>query len=134
MPLYGYPIGNSVESFKAIAGRPKVVNLTTIAGGDAQNATGCIMETDYYLINVADGTNLSVTLPDPAKYNSHAGDLFTVVNGGSGQTVKVYPPVGGNISAAGANSAASISTSKTSQFRLVSWTASTSVWTSMVGA
>lgn len=134
MPLYALPGGNSVQSFQAIAGTPKVVNLTTIAGGGSQNGTGTIMDTDLWLVPTADGTNLAVTLPDPAKYGGTAGDLFTVVNAGSGQTLKLYPPTGGNISGAGANTNISITTNKTTQVRLVSYTSTTSVWTSQVGA
>ena len=134
MPIYSQTIGNSMQSFQAIAGEPVVVNLTTVAGGGSQNGTGTIMASDYYIVTVADGTNLAVTLPDPNKYGGTPGDLFTVVNAASGQTLKVYPPTGGNISAAGANAAASITNNKTTQFRLASFTATASVWTSMVGA
>jgi len=134
MPIYSQPVGNSGGNFNAIAGTPLVYNLTAIAGGGSQNGTGTILSTDYAIVNVADGTNLAVTLPDPNKYGGTPGDCFTVVNGASGQTLKVYPPTGGNISGAGANTNISITTSKTSQVRLVSFTSTTSVWTSMVGA
>jgi hypothetical protein len=133
MPLYNFPIGNSTKSFKAIAGSPEVINLTTIAGGGSQNGVGTIMS-DYWIVSTADGTNLAVTLPDPNLYGGHAGDLFTLVNAASGQTLKIYPPTGGNISGTGANTNISVSNNKTTQVRLVSFTATTSVWTSQVGA
>lgn len=134
MTIYSQPVGNSIGSLNAIAGTPLTYNLTTIAGGGSQNGTGTILSTDYALISTADGTNLAVTLPDPNKYGGTPGDVFTVVNAASGQTVKVFPPTGGNISGAGANTNASITNNKTSQFRLISFTSTTSVWTSMVGA
>lgn len=132
MPIYSQTLGNSVNSFAAIAGQPQVINLTTIAGGGSQGAA--VMTSDYWIVSTADGTNLACTLPDPNKYGGSAGDLFTVVNAASGQTLKVYPPTGGNISAAGANTNISITNNKTTQIRLVSFTSTTSVWTSMVGA
>ena len=134
MPIYGQLGGNSVGSFQAIAGTPTVLNLTAIAGGANQNGVGAIVGSDVSIVTVADGTNLAVTLPDPAKYGGTPGDLFTVVNAATGQTLKVFPPTGGNISGAGANTAISISTSKTTEIRLASFTATTSVWTSLVGA
>jgi hypothetical protein len=134
MTIYSQLGGNSVGNMQAIAGTPQVINLTTIAGGGSQNGTGTIMSSDYWIVNTADATNLAVTLPDPNKYGGTAGDTFTLVNGASGQTLKLYPPTGGNISGAGSNTNISITTSKTTQVRLVSYTATTSVWTSMVGA
>lgn len=134
MTIYSQLGGNSVRSMQAIAGTPKVVNLTTIAGGGNQNGVGTIFDSDYWIVNVADGTNLATTLPDPNLYGGTPGDTFTLVNGASGQTLKIFPPTGGNISGAGANTAISVTTSKTSQVRLVSFTSTTSVWTSMVGA
>lgn len=134
MTIYSQPVGNAIGSLNAAAGTPLVVNLTSIAGGGSQNGTGTIMSTDYYIVSTADGTNLAVTLPDPNKYGGTPGDTFTVVNAASGQTLKVYPPTGGNISGAGSNTNISITNNKTSQVRLVSYTSTTSVWTSMVGA
>lgn len=134
MPIYSQLGGNSSGSFQAIAGDPVVYNLTTIAGGGSQNGTGTILSSDYAIISTADGTNLAVTLPDPNKYGGTPGDLFTIVNAASGQTIKVFPPTGGNISGTGSNTNISITNNKTTQVRLISFTATTSVWTSMVGA
>ena len=134
MPLYGYPGGIPVGSFDNVVGAPIIYNLTTIAGGGSQNGTGTILQSDYAIVSTADGTNLAVTLPDPNKYGGQAGDLFTVVNAASGQTLKVFPPTGGNISGTGSNTNISISNNKTTQIRLISFTSSTSVWTSQVGA
>ena len=132
MPLYAFPGGIPVGSFDNLAGTPNVISLTAQAAGNSQN--GFIAPSDYILVTAATAGNLSVTLPDPNKYGGTPGDLFTVVNGASGQTLNVFPPTGGNISGAGANTAATIANNKTSQFRLVSYTATTSVWTSMAGA
>jgi hypothetical protein len=133
MPIYAFPQGTPNATFDALAGNPVAYNLTTIAGGGSQNGTGTILSSDYAFVNTADGTNLAVTLPDPNKYGGTMGDLFTVVNS-SNQTLKVFPPTGGNISGAGTNTNISITTLKTTQIRLISYTATSSVWTSMVGA
>jgi hypothetical protein len=132
MTIRGYPQGSTQGAINAAAGTPKVINLTTIAGGASQN--GYVAETDYLMVTTADGTNKVITLPDPNKYGGTPGDDFVIVNSASGQTLSVYPPTGGNISGAGANTAASISNNITSCFCLISFTASASVWTSQVGA
>lgn len=133
MPIYSQLGGNSVGSFNAIAGTPVVLNLTTIAGGNNQNGTGAILATDYAIVGTADTNNLAVSLPDPNKYGGTAGDRFFVVNG-SNQTLKIFPPTGGNISGAGANTAITVVTLKSDWVVLQSFTATTSVWVSMVGA
>lgn len=134
MTIYSQSLGTPVGQMNAIAGTPIQYNLTTIAGGGAQNGVGTILSGDLAIITVADGTNLAVTLPDPNKYGGTSGDWFEVVNANSGQTIKVFPPTGGNISGAGANTNISISNNKATKIRLISFTATTSVWTSMVGA
>lgn len=134
MPIYSQTGGNSVGSFAAVAGRPLTYNLTTIAGGGSQNGTGTILQTDLAIVSTADSTNLAVTLPDPNLYGGTPGDKFTVVNAASGQTLKIFPPTGGNISGTGANTNISVSNNKTTSVYLVSFTSTTSVWTSHVGA
>jgi len=132
MTIRAYPVGTPVASLNAAAGTPTIVNLTTAVSGNVQG--GFVAPTDLLLVTTADGTNKSVTLPDPAKYGGSAGDCWEVVNAASGQTVSVFPPVGGNISGAGANTADTITNNKSACYYLVSFTSSTSVWTSQKGA
>lgn len=132
MTIRGFPQGSPQGSLNAAAGTPKVINLTTLAGGASQN--GYIAETDLLLVSTADGTNKVITLPDPNKYGGTPGDDWTVINAASGQTLSVYPPTGGNISGNGANTAVSVSNNKGSTFYLVSFTATSSVWTVQAGA
>ncbi len=132
MTIFGFPQGSAPGQIKAAAGTPVVVNLTTIAGGASQN--GYIVSSDLQLVTTADGTNKVLTLPDPNKYGGTPGDSFEIINSASGQTLSVYPPTGGNINAAGANTAVSIVVNKAAIFYLVSYTATTSVWTGLVGA
>lgn len=118
----------------AIQGTPVTMNLTTLATGNSQNATNSILPSDFVLITTADGTNKGVTLPDPNKYGGAPGDIWVVVNGASGQTISVFPPTGGNISGAGANTANSLVNNKVNNYYLVSFTSTTSVWTVDAGA
>lgn len=132
MTLRGIPQGVPVGMQNAVNGTPLVVNLTTIAGGTNQN--GYIATTDFQIVTTADGTNNSITLPDPNKYGGAIGDMFTVINSASGQTIKVFPPTGGNISAGGANTANNLLVNKANNYYLVSFTSTTSVWTVDAGA
>lgn len=132
MTIRSYPQGTPIGTMNAITGTPALVNLTTAAGGAGQN--GYLVTTDLQIVTVADGTNKVLTLPDPNKYVGSLGDDFIVVNSASGQTLSVFPPTGGNINAAGANTAVTIAQNKSAVFYLVSYTATTSVWTGLVGA
>lgn len=132
MTIRGLPQGSPQGALNAAAGTPKVINLTTIAGGASQN--GYIADTDLLIVTTADGTNKSITLPDPNKYGGTPGDDWTVINSGSGQTLNVFPPTGGNISGAGSNTADTITNQKATTYWLVSFTATTSVWVRQVGA
>lgn len=126
MTVYGFPQGNPIAALKACNGTPAVINLTTIAGGASQN--GYVATTDYQIVITADGTNKSVTLPDPNKYGGTPGDTWAIWNGQSGQTLLVFPPTGGNIDGAGANTSVNLSQGATLTCCLVSFTATTSVW------
>lgn len=130
IPQGGVPIG----MMNAIQGTAVTMNLTTLATGNSQNAAGSILPSDMVFITVADGTNKGVTLPDPNKYGGALGDIFTVVNSASGQTISVFPPAGGNISGAGSNTASSLVNNKVNNYYLVSFTATSSVWTVDAGA
>ena len=132
MTLRAFPQGTPAGTMNAITGTPAVVNLTTIAGGGSQN--GYIATTDLQIVTTADGTNKAITLPDPNKYGGTAGDDFIIVNSNSGQTLNIFPPTGGNINAAGSNTAVTVSANKSITIYLVSYTATTSVWTGFAGA
>lgn len=134
MTLRGIPQGVAVGQMNAIQGTPATMNLTTLASGNSQNAAGSLVPSDFVIISTADGTNKGITLPDPNKYGGAAGDVFTVVNAASGQTISVFPPTGGNISGAGANTANSLVNNKVNNYYLVSFTSTTSVWTVDAGA
>jgi hypothetical protein len=122
IPQGGVPIG----MMNAIAGTPSVVSLTAQAAGNSQN--GYIVPSDMVYVTAANGSNLTLTLPDPNKYGGAVGDQFQINNANSGQTLAVYPPTGGNIDGAGSNASVSISSNASGTFHLVSWTATTSVW------
>ncbi len=133
MTLRGSPYGGvPIGAMNAIQGTVTVLNLTTLASGGAQG--NGLMPSDFVIVTTADGTNKALTLPDPNKYGGTPGDIFTVVNSASGQTLSVFPPTGGNISALGANTASSLALNKVNSYYLVSFTATTSVWTVDAGA
>lgn len=135
MTLRGIPQGGvPVGMMNAIQGTPVTMNLTTLTSGNTQNAAGSLLPSDFVFVTTADGTNKGVTLPDPNKYGGTQGDIWTVVNGASGQTLSVFPPTGGNISGIGSNSASTIANNKINNYYLVSYTATTSVWTVDAGA
>lgn len=134
MTLRGIPQGIPVGQMNAIQGTVTVMNLTTLATGNSQNAAGSIVPSDFVIVTTADGTNKGITLPDPNKYGGAPGDVFTVVNSASGQTLNIFPPTGGNISAAGANTASTLVVNKVNNYYLVSFTSTTSVWTVDAGA
>lgn len=120
--LQGFPSGQ----MNAANGTPANVNLTAIAGGASQN--GYIASTDLQIVTTADGTNKAITLPDPNKYGGTLADSFLILNGQSGQTLNVFPPTGGNIDAAGANTAVTCAQGASLTIYLVTFTATTSVW------
>lgn len=126
MPLFGLSRGTPQGQMRAILGDPAVVNLTTSLSGNTQNSF--IAPTDYCIVNTADGTNKSLTIPDPNKYGGTPGDQFIFFNANSGQTLNIFPPTGGNIDNAGANTAATVANNASIMIVLVSYTASTSVW------
>lgn len=124
IPQGGVPIGMQ----NAVNGTVTVMNLTSLATGNAQNAANSLLPSDFVIVTVADGTNKGLTIPDPNKYGGAVGDAWLVTNGQSGQTINVYPPTGGNIDGAGNNTAATCAAGATLTLLLVSWTATTSVW------
>lgn len=132
MTIFSQTQGTPTGQVKACVGTPVVVNLTTQAGGSGQN--GYIASTDFQIVTTADTTNKVITLPDPNKYGGTAGDSFLIVNGQSGQTLSVFPPTGGNIDAAGANTAVTLGQGTTGTFYLASFTATTSVWINDAGS
>jgi hypothetical protein len=130
IPQGGVPIG----MMNAIQGFPTTMNLTALTSGNSQNAAGSLLPSDFVFVTTADGTNKGVTLPDPNKYGGTLGDIWTVANSASGQTISVFPPTGGNISGGGNNSPSTIVNNKVNNYYLVSFTATTSVWTVDAGA
>ena|SRR5882757_3089449 len=132
MTLRAVPQGVGVGQMNAIQGSPSSVSLTALAVGNVQNSVIC--PSDFVFVTAATGSFLAITLPDPNKYGGTQGDIFTVVNANSGQNLSVFPPVGGNISNAGANSANTLTNNKVNNYYLVSFTATTSVWTVDAGA
>lgn len=132
MTIFGQPQGTPISQIKACVGTPALVNLTTQAAGNSQN--GFLVPTDYTIVSTADASNKTLTLPDPNKYGGTLGDTFLIVNGQSGQTVSIFPPTGGNIDAAGANTAVTAAVGTTATVILQSYTATTSVWISDAGS
>lgn len=135
MTLRGIPQGGvPVGMMNAVNGTPILLNLTTLASGNSQNAANSIMPSDFVIIGTADGTNKGITLPDPNKYGGALGDSFLVLNGQTGQTINVFPPTGGNIDGAGSNTAATAAAGTSLTIYLQSFTATTSVWISDGGS
>lgn len=135
MTLRGIPQGGvSIGMMNATSGSPTTMNLTTLATGNSQNAANSLLPSDFVAITTADGTNKGVTLPDPNKYGGTFGDVWTVLNSNSGQNISVFPPTGGNISNAGANTANTLTNNKVNNYYLISFTATSSVWTVDAGA
>ncbi len=133
MTLRGIPQGGvGVGMQNAVNGTPVVLNLTTLASGGSQG--NGLMPSDFVIVTTADGTNKALTLPDPNKYGGVSGDCFIVINSASGQTLNIFPPTGGNISGAGANTASTLAQNKVNNYYMVSFTATTSVWTVDAGA
>lgn len=126
MTIYTHHRGNPIQTLRACAGAPAIVNLTTIALGGSQG--GYLANSDYQIVTAADSTNKAITLWDPNKYGGTAGDLFIVANGQSGQTLNVFPPTGGAFNAGSANAALTVGQGVVIRFILVSWTPTTSVW------
>ncbi len=122
IPQGGVPVGMQ----NAVNGTPTLMNLTALAGGNLQGAG--LLPSDLVLVGTASSGNLSVTLPDPNKYGGAFLDSWLVLNGQSGQTINVFPPVGGNIDAAGLNTAVTLAQGTSGTFYLQSFTATTSIW------
>lgn len=132
MTIFSQPQGSAPGQLKACVGTPQVINLTTAVSGNTQNSY--LVPTDFSIITTADSSNKGVTLPDPNKYGGTAGDSFLVLNGQSGQTLNVFPPTGGNIDGAGANTAITLAQGTTATIYLQSFTSTTSVWISDAGS
>jgi|SRR5579862_5028826 len=132
MTIFSQPQGAAPGQVKACVGTPVVVNLTTAVSGNSQNSY--LVPTDFVIVATADSSNKGVTIPDPNKYGGTPGDSFLVINGQSGQTINVFPPTGGNIDAAGSNTAITVAVGTTATVYLQSFTATTSVWISDAGS
>ena len=105
MPSRSLPGGNSISSINAILGTPTPVSLITVASGTVQ--FGYNMPTDTAVVTAANGSNTAVTLPDPFLEGYQPGDFYEVINGTS-QALVIFPPSGGKINAASANSSVAL--------------------------
>lgn len=105
MPSRSSLVGNSIGSMNAVLGAVTSVSLITAASGTSQN--GYKMPTDVVNITAANGSNTAVTLPDPFLGGWTAGDSYILING-STQACVLFPPTGGNINNAGANSSVAL--------------------------
>jgi hypothetical protein len=105
MPSRTAPLGNSVGNMNGLMGSVTAVSLITAASGTGQS--GYIMPTDVVVVTAANGSNTSVTLPDPFLQGWGVGDYYEVVNG-SGQALVIFPPTGGKINLASANASCAL--------------------------
>ena len=105
MPSRSSLVGNAVNTQNAQLGYVTAVNLITAASGTGQS--GYVMPTDMVVVTGANGSNTSVTLPDPYLQNWNVGDYYQVVNGTS-QALVIFPPTGGKINGASANASCAL--------------------------
>lgn len=133
MTIFSQSQGAAPGQVKAAVGTPAVLNLTTVLSGGSQGSL--VAPTDFCLVTGTDATNKALTLPDPNKYGGTAGDSFLFVVGQVGGTaLSIFPPSGGNIDGAGANTAVTAAAGTTATLYLQSFTATTSVWISDAGS
>ena len=114
--------GNSVLTCQASLGIPK-----TLAAGGTVQTDATLVQSDFTICTTATG-NFGFRLPASVGNVAQITDNYIVVNH-SGQTLKIYPPVGGTIANASANTQFSVATGKTAYFLCLgagNWAASLS--------
>lgn len=105
MPSRSALIGNSVGNMNAALGSVTAVSLITAAAGTGQS--GYVMPTDVVVVTGANGSNTSVTLPDPFLQGWGVGDWYEVINGVN-QALVVFGPTGGKINNGSANASVAL--------------------------
>lgn len=132
MPSRSFPVGStSIPGLLGILGNPTPVSLITAASGTSQN--GYKMPTDVSVVTAANGSNTAITLPDPFLQGWGAGDYYECINGTT-QACVIFPPTGGNINNAGANSSVALAANKSVRVYIVSVASGASVFTTLTGA
>lgn len=131
MPSRSALIGLPIGTMNAVLGTVTAVSLITAAAGTAQN--GYKMPTDMVVITAANGSNTAVTLPDPFLQGWNVGDSYKIVNG-STQACVIFPPTGGNINAAGANSSIVMTASQSLEVFITAVASGASTFTSSLVA
>jgi hypothetical protein len=104
-------VGFSAEMAKAANAGQLSINLVALANATQTGAAP--ITGDFTTIGTSTAGNNSVILPSDAV----SSDWLTIVTvAGLGNAVNVYPPVGGQINAAGANVVYSMAASKAADF------------------
>lgn len=83
---------------------PSPVSCAAAAAAGNTSGTATALAAEITAVSGADGT-AGVRIPSNAK-----GKRFVVINTDAAQTLKIYPPTGGTINYAGADSALSVTT------------------------
>jgi hypothetical protein len=98
---------------QAIVGKPSLG--LSAAGANQAAATAIVNDISVYS-TVGAGTGVRLPAANASSGVAAAGDIYVVVNSQGTNALLVYPPVGGNISNAGVNTAVSIPANKTGDF------------------
>lgn len=107
---------------------PGQVDNGVTANTGSDQSTGYKVAKRITIIGTCGNAGDSLTLPKV----THVGFEYEIKNNGS-NSADVFPPVGGNIDAAGANVATAVANTKSAKFILTSYTAAdgTSTWAAL---
>jgi hypothetical protein len=121
-------MGSGVPATQAqstVAGVP--LTAQTAAGTTQGNAYA--VTSDFVVFStVAASSGARLPAQNGASLTALAGDVYVIVNYGA-NALSVYPPVGGNISNAGVNTAVSIPANKTGDFYCIG----NNIWAASIG-
>jgi hypothetical protein len=121
-------MGTSVPAAQAQATVGKPALGLSAAGANQAAATAVVNDISVYS-TVGSGTGVRLPAQNAASMSALAGDIYVIVNSQGTNALLVYPPVGGNISNAGVNTAVSIPANKTGDFYCLG----NNIWAASIG-
>lgn len=113
MPTQGNLLAAGCPPLQCQASVGIVSNSQVAAGTGQSDAT--LVASDFTIFTSTTGSNFGARLPASSGNVGQLGDQYILVNH-SGQNMKVYPPTGGNIANAGANTPFTVTNGKTAWF------------------
>jgi hypothetical protein len=121
-------MGTSVPAAQAQATVGKPALGLSAAGANQAAATAVVNDISVYS-TVGSGTGVRLPAQNATSMSALAGDIYVIVNSQGTNALLVYPPVGGNISNAGVNTAVSVPANKTADFYCLG----NNIWAASIG-